>query len=383
MSFFHQLINFRSFDNLKSSHSEKRILSEKAFRQFLERERARSDRYGGIFSLLVFDIGNSNGNQPKKHAMAEILLNRIRPTDEVGWFEKYTLGVALPSTANEGALKLADDICQKILSRNQQVPSFEAYTYPAERMKKIDKKSENRYFGENECVIKGLSETSKPDATVGECRQLAQDSRPLFKHKLPAWKRGIDIFGSIMGLLILWPLLLTIAISIKLVSPGPILFKQRRVGYLGRPFTLFKFRTMKVNADKALHENHVAQLIQKGKPLTKMDAQDSRIFPLGKFLRLTGMDELPQLVNILFGQMSLVGPRPELACSLQYCEPWHIRRFETKPGLSGLWQVSGKSETTFNEMMRLDISYTKKRSFWLDVLIMLKTIPTIFSEARR
>jgi lipopolysaccharide/colanic/teichoic acid biosynthesis glycosyltransferase len=95
------------------------------------------------------------------------------------------------------------------------------------------------------------------------------------------------------------------------------------------------------------------------------------------------MDELPQLVNILFGEMSLVGPRPELACSLQYCEPWHIRRFETKPGLSGLWQVSGKTKTTFNEMMRLDIKYIKKRSFWLDVLIMLKTIPTIFSEARR
>jgi lipopolysaccharide/colanic/teichoic acid biosynthesis glycosyltransferase/GGDEF domain-containing protein len=383
MSFFHQLINLRLFNNLKSSKAEKRILSEKAFRQFLERERARSDRYGGVFSLLVFDIGNSNGNQPKRHAMAEILLNRVRPTDEVGRFEKYTLGVALPSTTNTGALKLADDICQKILARKQQVPSFEVYTYPAERMKKIDKKSENRYFGENECVVEGLSETSKPDDTVGECKQLAQNSLPLFGQKLPAWKRGIDILGSIMGLLILWPLFLTIAISIKFISPGPILFKQRRVGYLGRPFTLFKFRTMKVNADKALHENHVAQLIQEGKPLKKMDAQDPRIFPLGKFLRLTGMDELPQLINILFGQMSLVGPRPELACSLQYCESWHIRRFETKPGLSGLWQVSGKTKTTFNEMMRLDISYIKKRSFWLDVLIMLKTIPKIFSEARR
>jgi lipopolysaccharide/colanic/teichoic acid biosynthesis glycosyltransferase len=315
--------------------------------------------------------------------MAEILLNRVRPTDDVGWFEKASLGVALPSTTHEGAVKLADDICQRIWVSKQEAPNFEVYTYPAERLTKIDKKSQNRHIGENECVTKGLMETQKPDALVGDCQRLAKDSQPLFKQKLPAWKRGIDILGSLLGLLILSPLFLTIAILIKFVSPGPILFKQKRIGYLGRPFTLFKFRTMNVNADKAIHENHVVQLIQNGKALKKMDMQDPRIIPVGKFLRLTGMDELPQLINILLGEMSLVGPRPELACSIQYCEPWHIRRFETKPGLSGLWQVSGKTKTTFNEMMRLDINYIKKRSFWLDVLIILKTFPTILSEARR
>jgi lipopolysaccharide/colanic/teichoic acid biosynthesis glycosyltransferase len=380
MSFFKHLIDLCSVNYLWSDQTAKRILSEKVFRQILERERARSDRYGGVFSLLVFNAADPNSNQPKRHVIAEILLNRVRPTDDVGWFEKYTLGVALPGTAHEGAIKLAEDICQKISAHKQPVPSFEVYTYPDERLKKHKEKLRN--VTENECVIDGQLQTQKPDTTIGNCKYLAQESQPLFRLKLPALKRGVDILGSLSGLLILSPLFLAIAILIKLVSPGPILFKQRRVGYLGKTFTMFKFRTMEVNADNGIHENHVIQLIQNGKPLSKMDAQDSRIFPFGKFLRLTGMDELPQLINILLGEMSLVGPRPELASSLQYCESWHIRRFETKPGLSGLWQVSGKTKTTFNEMMRLDVHYIKKRSFWLDILIILKTIPTIFSEAR-
>jgi lipopolysaccharide/colanic/teichoic acid biosynthesis glycosyltransferase len=178
-------------------------------------------------------------------------------------------------------------------------------------------------------------------------------------------------------------LLIVIAIIIKVVSAGPALFKQQRIGYLGKPFTMFKFRTMRVNADPTFHSKHLANLIQNNKPLEKLDCDDSRIFPFGKFLRLTGLDELPQLINVLRGEMSLIGPRPELRSSIQYCEPWHARRFDAKPGISGLWQVSHKTGTTFNEMMRLDISYVKKRSFWIDVVILLKTLPTIISEARR
>jgi lipopolysaccharide/colanic/teichoic acid biosynthesis glycosyltransferase len=380
MSFLHQLINFRLVTNLRSGQTAKQILPEKSFRQILERERARTDRYGSVFSLIVFDSANPNGNQPKRHVIAEILLNRVRPTDEVGWFEKYTLGVALPGTDYEGAIKLAEDIGRKLLARKQPEPSFEIYTYPNKRFKKVDNKS--RHCIKNECAIEEPSEIRESDVPLDDCKHLDQGARPFFRQKLPVWKRGLDILGSLLGLVILSPLFLTIAILIKLVSPGPILFKQRRIGYLGKKFTMFKFRTMYVNADNGMHEDHVKQLIQNGEPLEKMDSQDSRIFPLGKFLRLTGIDELPQLINILLGEMSFVGPRPELACSLQYCESWHIRRFETKPGLSGLWQVSGKTKTTFNEMMRLDIKYIKKRSFWLDILIILKTIPTIFTEAR-
>ena len=150
MSFLNQLINLRSVNNVMFGKTATRILSEDAFRQILERERARTDRYGGVFSLLVFHIGNPNGNLQKRQFIAEIIINRVRPTDDVGWFEKYTLGVALPGTAHEGAIKLADDICQKILARKQTVPRFEVYTYPNERLKKNNK--DPQIFRKNRCL---------------------------------------------------------------------------------------------------------------------------------------------------------------------------------------------------------------------------------------
>jgi len=386
MTFNFHLKNFFSFNQRKPAGATNSILSEKAFQRILLRERARTDRYGEMFSLLIFDTGKFNGKQAKEFAISNIICQRVRPTDEVGWFKKARLGVILPSTPYKGALKLANDICQQILTRERATAVFQIFSYPADRLDKIDKNSELRFMEPNECVIKGFSEIQKHngnDATIFDCNRSAEGSKLLFWQQMPWWKRGIDILGSLLGLVLMAPLFLTIAIFIKIVSPGPVFFTQKRIGYLGRPFTMFKFRTMRVNADTALHENHVTELIQNGKPLEKMDDQDPRIFPLGKFLRISGIDELPQLINVLRGEMSLVGPRPELPCSLQYCEPWHSRRFDTKPGLSGLWQVSGKTSTTFNEMMRLDISYVNKRSFWLDMVILLKTFPTILSEARR
>jgi lipopolysaccharide/colanic/teichoic acid biosynthesis glycosyltransferase len=383
MLFFQNFKSLLSINNSKSTETENGILSEKAFLRILERERARSDRYGNIFSLIIFEASNSNGHKPKVLIPIDILINRLRPTDEVGWYNKARLGIILPSTPYEGAVKLANDICIQIQNRTRKSPAFEVLIYPADRLDKVDRKSQNHFLKNDECVLSGFGETQTQTVDVGDCKRLAENSNLLFTQELPMWKRAIDIFGSLFGLLVLSPLLLTLAVLIKIVSPGPAFFSQKRIGYLGRPFTMFKFRTMKMNADTAPHENHVSDLIQNGKPLIKMDGRDPRIFPLGKFLRLTGLDELPQLVNVLRGEMSLVGPRPELPSALQYCEPWQTRRFETKPGLSGLWQVSGKTKTTFTEMMRLDISYVKKRSFWLDVLILLKTLPTILAEARR
>ena len=383
MSFLEHLSNLFSFSNQESAKSENGILSEKAFHRILERERARSDRYGAMFSLLVFETANSNGQKRQALVPVDILLKRIRPTDEVGWFRKARLGVILPSTPYKGASKLADDICLQIRARKQKPPTYEIFAYPTDRLDKVDKVRRNDFIEKDECIFDGFDETQDQVANVGDCEQLAVGSKFLFGHKLPFWKRAIDILGSLFGLLILFPLFLILSVCIKIVSPGPVFFSQKRVGYQGRAFTMYKFRTMKVNADTVLHENHVTDLIQNGKPLKKMDGQDPRIFPLGKFLRLTGLDELPQLINVLRGEMSLIGPRPELPCSLQYCEPWQTRRFDAKPGLSGLWQVSGKTRTTFTEMMRLDISYVKKRSFWLDMEILLKTLPTIIYEARK
>jgi len=196
--------------------------------------------------------------------------------------------------------------------------------------------------------------------------------------RIPLWKRAIDIAGSFFALLLLSPLLLLVALFIKIVSPGPVLFRQKRVGYLGRVFTMWKFRTMHVNSETSLHRNYLRELIHNEKVMTKLDhGRDPRIIPFGNILRATGIDELPQLINVLLGDMSLVGPRPCLPYEAYEFRSWQMRRFDAVPGLTGLWQVSGKNRTTFKEMMRLDIGYSRKRAFLLDVMIVLKTIPAI------
>jgi lipopolysaccharide/colanic/teichoic acid biosynthesis glycosyltransferase len=205
-----------------------------------------------------------------------------------------------------------------------------------------------------------------------------EELEPHVLFRIPLWKRAIDIAGSLVAILLLSPLLLLVALLIKIVSPGPALFRQKRVGYLGRVFTMWKFRTMHVNADTTLHRNYLRELIRNEKEMTKLDnGRDPRIIPFGNLLRGTGIDELPQLINILLGDMSLVGPRPCLPYEAREYDSWQMRRFDTVPGLTGLWQVSGKNRTTFKEMMRLDICYARKRAFLLDVMIVLKTIPAI------
>ncbi|TFH31917.1 MAG: sugar transferase [Deltaproteobacteria bacterium] len=205
-----------------------------------------------------------------------------------------------------------------------------------------------------------------------------EELEPHVLFRIPLWKRAIDILGSLVAILLLSPLLLVVALLIKIVSPGPALFWQKRVGYLGRVFTMWKFRTMHVNTDTTLHQNYLRELIRNEKEMTKLDhIRDPRIIPFGGILRATGIDELPQLINVLLGDMSLVGPRPCLPYEAYEYHSWQMRRFDAVPGLTGMWQVSGKNRTTVKEMMRLDIGYARKRAFLLDVMIVLKTIPAI------
>jgi exopolysaccharide production protein ExoY len=200
---------------------------------------------------------------------------------------------------------------------------------------------------------------------------------------LPLWKRVLDlalIVAMSPGLLVLWG---GVALVIICGSRGPVLFRQRRVGYKGREFTLFKFRTMEVNADSKSHKDYFQQLMRNEAPMTKLDARrDPRLIPLGAFLRATGLDELPQLVNVIRGEMSLVGPRPCIPYEYEAYEPWQRRRFDAVPGLTGLWQVNGKNHTTFNEMIRYDIEYAERLSLWLDLKIILKTFPALCRQCR-
>lgn len=198
---------------------------------------------------------------------------------------------------------------------------------------------------------------------------------------IPVWKRALDIICIILALPILLPVVIVIASLIWLASPGPILYLNERIGYRGRRFICFKFRTMKANADSDIHRNHLTDLMRSDAPMVKMDAKgDSRLIPFGAFLRATGLDELPQLLNVLGGQMSIVGPRPCLPYEYENYVPAQKRRFNSLPGLTGLWQVSGKNKTTFSEMIALDIQYSESKSLGMDLRIMFRTFPVIFGQ---
>ncbi len=202
----------------------------------------------------------------------------------------------------------------------------------------------------------------------------------------PAWKRGLDCL--VIGLFFpLWfPLAVVIAGWIKIVSPGPVFYRQARIGRGGRVFNILKFRSMKVDAPTSSHEQHLEQLIKTNAPMAKLDGQaDPRIIPGGRCLRAIGLDELPQLLNILMGHMSLVGPRPSTPNEFTFFTEAQKGRVGVLPGLTGYWQVSGKNKLTFEQMISLDLQYIARMNFWLDVAIMLATVPAMllqYAESR-
>jgi exopolysaccharide production protein ExoY len=202
-------------------------------------------------------------------------------------------------------------------------------------------------------------------------------------YHVPRWKRVLDLFCIVIAFPIIFPLFCLIATAIKIVSGGPVFFRQQRIGHLGKTFICWKFRTMRVNSDPGVHQSHLNHLIRSELPMTKMDNfGDPRLIPLGFFLRASGLDELPQLINVVRGEMSLVGPRPCLPYEFNVYLPWQRQRLDTLPGLTGLWQVSGKNKTTFTEMVRLDISYARNRSLWLDVKIMSRTVSALAEQVK-
>lgn len=216
----------------------------------------------------------------------------------------------------------------------------------------------------------GLTREQTVDRTAGD---------PLWRAAL---RRSVDIVFAAALILLLSPLLIAVAIAVRLDSPGPALFRQRRVGLGEREFTLFKFRSMRLDADPRGHREYVTALINGNGNGSTPDggrenlyklAVDNRITPFGRWIRKWSLDELPQLFNVLLGDMTLVGPRPAIPYEVAEYPSWYLQRFTVKPGLTGLWQVSGRSERTYEEMVRLDIEYTERRSVRLDFSILAKT----------
>ncbi|MBL9167555.1 MAG: sugar transferase [Verrucomicrobiales bacterium] len=212
---------------------------------------------------------------------------------------------------------------------------------------------------------------------AGQNGQVQRGTTESTEAGLPLWKRVLDVTAILVTLPVTLTVCIPLAIFIKVVSPGPIFFRQERVGFRCKTFRLLKFRSMHCGADTAVHDKHLKQLMGAEKPMQKMDGNDSRLIPLGKWIRASGLDELPQLLNVLRGEMSLVGPRPCTTFEFANYETWQKERFNATPGLTGLWQVCGKNRTTFRQMVQMDIAYGKHKCLSLDLSIIVRTIPAL------
>jgi lipopolysaccharide/colanic/teichoic acid biosynthesis glycosyltransferase len=326
-----------------------RVYSSKEIALCLARECAACDRHPHHLSVVLFASASRK--------LLDALLRRVRQTDEIGWYTPRSICAILPYTTTEGARKFAADIVRPFF----KPPDFRIYTYPGQ-------------WRPEQQTAETDQDTSLSGARIFRVDDLLQEP-------LPAWKRIMDLAGSIIGLILVAPVLLALAVGIKLSSAGPVLLKQQRVGRYGRIFTLWKFRTMHVDADTAVHANHLKNLIASGTPMAKLDeSADDRIFRFGKIIRRCYLDELPQLINVLRGDMSLIGPRPCMTYEAAQFSLWQTSRFKAVPGMTGLWQVNGKNKTTFAEMLRYDIAYARKLSLASDTKILLRTIPSIISE---
>jgi lipopolysaccharide/colanic/teichoic acid biosynthesis glycosyltransferase len=338
------------------------ILNVEQTKRALHRERCRCDRSGGNFSLVC--LTPRAGDHEFTARLLPLLAQRLRTTDEVGWLDEERIGVLLHDTDANGAWTVVQSI-DRLLTPGPPRPVCEVYSYP--------------YAGGGDPreVGPAFPKTAAPadegPANVGQTAPL----QALLARPLPVWKRCLDVVGATAALVLLSPVMLLIGLAIRLTSRGPALFAQRRAGLGGRPFIMYKFRTMVVDAEA--RKPHLRSLNEQDGPAFKLK-DDPRITPLGRWLRRTSLDELPQLWNVLRGEMSLVGPRPLPCDESNACDAWHRRRLDVVPGLTCIWQVSGRCEVSFTEWMRMDMRYVHNQSLGQDLKLLLQTIPAVVAR---
>lgn len=349
------------------------VLSEESFLRTLSLERKRTERSRKPFLLMLLEFGDILPNESSR-ALGKVisaLSASTRATDVVGWFKNHSVvGVLFTEIIIDDQSSIVSTMMARVSETlghaltldqfNQVKLSFHVFPEPWDGGI-FDRPSNPMLY---------------PDFSD-------QDDRRKYKF---AVKRLMDVVGSGIGLILCAPVFLVIAALVKLTSKGPVFFRQQRIGQHGTPFTFLKFRTMFTNNDPSLHKEFVQQLIAgkvkanssgngngNGHGVYKIKS-DPRITRIGSFLRRSSLDELPQLINVLRGEMSLVGPRPPVQYEVDAYEIWHRGRLmEAKPGITGLWQVNGRSRVKFDEMVRLDIRYARTWSLWLDIKILLRT----------
>jgi exopolysaccharide biosynthesis polyprenyl glycosylphosphotransferase len=341
------------------------LIDDALFRDALAKERKRAERFDQPFMLVL--VSATPGTAPDALSWATVIgaLRSITgETDVLGWLDKgATLGLIVPEIGTDAAVhralytRLRRDLVQRLESEGT-----------------LDRFSIRMH------VNSGAQAASTPAESLPVELHRREAATPLRE----VMKRGLDIVGSTALLLLLLPVYAVVGALVKLTSDGPMFFRQDRVGRMGRPFKMLKFRTMYLNSDSAIHQKYVTEFINSSDRLDKNGVfkivDDPRITPVGRILRKTSLDELPQFWNVLRGDMSLVGPRPPLAYEVQQYKPWHYRRVvEAKPGITGLWQVTGRSRTTFDDMVRLDLRYARNYSVWTDVKILLATPRAVIS----
>lgn len=351
---------------MNSNHHQlnvEELFYDSSFFNQLRLEKLRAHRSKTTLSIILLTLDKvTEGESINLNKTLDAVRARIRNTDISGFVNHNTIGILLPDTNENGA----KEICGKLLNGDKN-PQFSATvsSYP-------------------DHIFESLAKTGsiRPDAFPFGLENSIGPS--WFKLLL---KRGVDILGSIIGIVIFMPVMLITALAIKVTSPGAVIFKQIRLGKQGTPFTFYKFRSMYVNRDDQIHRDYIQDFI-KGhhekvnqgdaeEPLFKIKS-DPRITRIGRFIRKTSIDELPQFFNVLKGDMSLVGPRPPLPYEAEKYEPWHLRRIlDMKPGITGLWQVEGRSKTGWDDTVRLDIRYINNWSFMLDMKILLKTVKVV------
>lgn len=353
------------------------LLDEAGFNAHIRKERLRADRRSGVFSVALFSVPALHGRDVERglvERLVEAAYDHCRESDFKALIQhlgRAGVGVLLPDCTRDQSERVVQEMRAAYRQALRKRHAFselqvEVWQYPSSTP---------------------LFTTDDEDAgAVGSGASEELDAQRLLRRALPPampwWKRALDVLGAGTVLLLVSPVMAAAAVAIRMTSHGPVFFRQTRAGHLGRPFELLKFRTMHTNVDTRRHREQMRSLIRNGRSIVPGEREDAmvkledrnQIIPVvGRFLRASCIDELPQLINTLRGEMSLVGPRPPIPYEAAEYAAWHHERFDAVPGMTGLWQVSGKNRLSFQEMVRLDIRYGRRRNPWLDLRILAST----------